>query len=59
MRAAAILTDWEKQPRSFEQCMSFSCGKPVGALSGFNIGPIYTVLSVWAGRNGAAACPTI
>ena len=41
--------DWEKQPRSFEQCTSFPSGKPAGAPSGFNIEAIYTVLSVWAG----------
>lgn len=59
LRTVAFLADWEKQFGSFEQCISFPCGKPVGALSGFNIGAIYTVLSVWAARNGAAARLTI
>lgn len=44
LSAAAFLVDCEKQPGSFGHYISFPCGKPEGALSGFNIGAIYTVL---------------
>lgn len=55
LSAAALLVDCEKQPGSFGLYISFPCGKPEEALSGFNIGAIYAVLGVWAGSNCAAA----